>query len=341
MNIDQEANIISAWSDNALKLMQQQQVARLPENYAVWFEYIRGGNKKLKEAIDKLLADKKEFTHEVNLDLYNSHIVKDIDSKLVVEASARVQHIMANVLKAVESSNTDTANYNIELSTFSSELENTEEGEFKSIVSKIVDRTNELREKGESLNKKLETSRLEVEHLKTNLEEVSLQVSLDGLTGIANRKGFDETLKNQLRDSKENNKSLCLLMVDVDNFKKFNDTYGHLLGDQVLRIVAQALKETVKGKDFVARFGGEEFAVLLPDTPLRGAEIVSELIRKTIASRELKRKDTGESYGSVTVSVGVSLLRPRYDTPDDMIERADKALYLSKKNGRNRVTIES
>ncbi len=344
MNLEDEAKIIGAWADNALKLMHEHKVTQLPENYAVWFEYIRGGNKKLKNEIDKLLSDKKPFTHELNRHLYHDHIIKDVDSKMVVEASARVQNIMATVLKAVQSSNQDTADYNSELSAFSSELESSGvigEGEFKAIIAKIVEKTNDLREKGEILNKKLETSRKEVELLKTNLEEVSLQVSLDGLTGIANRKSFDETLKTHIRDSKDNSKSLCMLMIDVDNFKKFNDNYGHLLGDQVLRIVAQCMKEAVKGKDFVARFGGEEFAVLLPETPLRGAEIVAELIRKTIAGRELKRKDTGESYGSVTVSIGVSLLRPRYDAPDDLIERADKALYLSKKNGRNRVTAES
>lgn len=341
MNQLDEAKIIAGWAESAHKLMSEHGVTLLPENYAVWFDYARGSNKKLKSEIDKLISENKPFTHELNKRLYHEHVVKDVDSKLVVEASARVQTIMANVLKAVESSNSDTATYNSELSAFTDELENSDQGEFKAMVSKIVEKTNELREKGEVLNKKLENSRMEVEMLKSNLEEVSHQVSLDGLTGIANRKGFDETLLSHIRDSKENGKNLCMLMIDVDNFKKFNDTYGHLLGDQVLRIVSQCLKEAVKGKDFVARFGGEEFAVLLPDTPLRGGEIVAELIRKTIASRELKRKDTGESYGSVTVSIGVSLLRPRYDKPEDLIDRADKALYLSKKNGRNRVTAET
>ena len=341
--LEQEDKIIATWAESSLKLMDQHHITRLPENYAVWFEYVRGGNKKLKAEIDKLLAEHKPITHEINRQLYHNHIVKDLDSRIIVEASTRVQHIMANVLKTVEASNSSTSSYNSELANFSDQLEkdNLNEEDFRAAIGKIVERTKELQDKGEELKEKLNASRHEVELLRGNLEEVSMQVSLDGLTGIANRKGFDEMLITHLRDSKENGKSLCLLMIDVDHFKKFNDTYGHLMGDQVLRIVAQSMKEVIKGKDFIARFGGEEFAVLLPDTPLRGAEIVAESIRKAIASRELKRKDTGESYGTVTVSIGISVLKPRYDKSDDLIERADKALYLSKKNGRNRVTSDA
>lgn len=343
MTPEEEKRIIASWSENALRLMDHNNISHLPENYSVWFEYARGGNKKLKEAIDKTLKEGKGFTHEMNRQLYFSHIVKDLDSRTVVEASNRVQSIMANVLKVVESSSDSTTNYNSELEGFSRQLEDNgilSEGDLKGVISQIVERTKELREKGENLNKKLDESRKEVEMLKNNLEEVSVQVNLDSLTGIANRKAFDEAILSHMRDAKESGKSLCLLMIDVDHFRNFNNLHGHLLGDQVLRIVAQSMKDVIRGKDFVAKYGGEEFAVLLPDTPLRGAEIVAENIRKTIASKELKRKDTGESYGTVTVSAGVALLRPRYDKSEDLIARADKALYNSKKNGRNMVSTE-
>ena len=119
MNPYEEEKIIATWCDQALKLMDRHNISQLPENYAVWFEYVRGSNKKLKSEIDKLLADKKPLTHEINRQLYHHHIVKDIDSRVIIEASARVQHVMANVLKAVEASNTNTANYNSELTSFS------------------------------------------------------------------------------------------------------------------------------------------------------------------------------------------------------------------------------
>jgi diguanylate cyclase len=141
--------------------------------------------------------------------------------------------------------------------------------------------------------------------------------------------------------AKETQGELCLLMIDIDHFKKFNDRFGHLIGDEVLKTVAKTLINTLKGQDMVARFGGEEFVVILPTTKIEGAMIVAESIRSAIASKELKRKDTGESFGVITISMGVARFRHDSDTLPLLMKRADDALYESKKNGRNRVTRES
>jgi diguanylate cyclase len=133
---------------------------------------------------------------------------------------------------------------------------------------------------------------------------------------------------------------LSLVMFDIDHFKYFNDTYGHLTGDQVLRLVATSLKQTIKGQDITARYGGDEFAVLLPDTALRQALTVADHIRRAVMSKELKKKSTGEMLGRVTVSIGVSMLEPG-DNTDSLIERADVCLYAAKRAGRNRVVCEA
>ena len=129
-------------------------------------------------------------------------------------------------------------------------------------------------------------------------------------------------------------------MFDIDHFKSFNDTYGHLTGDQVLRLVAISLKQTIKGQDITARYGGEEFAVVLPNTGISQALTVADHIRRAVMAKELKKKSTGELLGRVTISVGVSILR-RGDTTDSLIERADACLYTAKRNGRNRVICET
>ena len=158
---------------------------------------------------------------------------------------------------------------------------------------------------------------------------------------MGNRKSLEIKLDELTAWAKEKNADLCLLMIDIDHFKTFNDKYGHLVGDEVLRKVGRALVDSVKGKDFVARYGGEEFAVLLPSTPLGGGLAVAEILRKNIAETDLVRKDTGASIGLVSVSIGVARYRPEADSIAMLISRADNALYRSKIGGRNRVTQES
>jgi diguanylate cyclase len=177
--------------------------------------------------------------------------------------------------------------------------------------------------------------------LRENLAKVTTESERDFLTGTFNRKTFDKRLLEAMQEAKEKRTELVLVMLDVDHFKKFNDTFGHLIGDEVLKIVARTLTDSVKGMDTVARYGGEEFAVILPKTPIGGGMIVADAIRKTIAGRELKRKDTGANYGQITISAGVASFRHDKDTPETLVKRADEALYRSKHAGRNRVTQEN
>jgi len=161
----------------------------------------------------------------------------------------------------------------------------------------------------------------------------------DPLTGLGNRKYFDRMIDTAVQNALANGEPLSLLMFDIDHFKSFNDSYGHLTGDQVLRLVGMSLRQTIKGQDITARYGGEEFAVVLPNTALRQALTVADHIRRAVMAKELKKKSTGEILGRVTISVGVSVLKAGDDT-DALIERADSCLYAAKRNGRNRVVCE-
>jgi diguanylate cyclase len=130
------------------------------------------------------------------------------------------------------------------------------------------------------------------------------------------------------------------MLLDIDHFKRFNDTWGHQTGDQVLRLVAMTLKSNIKGKDMAARYGGEEFAAILPETDLEGAIIAADNIRKAIQAKELLKRSTNEKLGRITASLGVAMYRPG-DTPGSLIERADRCLYAAKHAGRNRVLSEN
>jgi diguanylate cyclase len=129
-------------------------------------------------------------------------------------------------------------------------------------------------------------------------------------------------------------------MTDIDHFKNFNDTWGHLTGDQVLRLVAMSLKQNVKGQDVAARYGGEEFAVILPNTVLRAALTVGDHIRRAVMSKELMKRSTGQNLGRVTISLGCATAH-KGDTAQSLIARADACLYAAKRNGRNRVICET
>nr|WP_248306212.1 GGDEF domain-containing protein [Devosia oryzisoli] len=163
---------------------------------------------------------------------------------------------------------------------------------------------------------------------------------LDPLTKIANRKSLDEGLAEAIREAAETGAPLSLMLVDIDHFKTFNDTYGHQTGDQVLRLVAMTLKSNIKGKDLAARYGGEEFVAVLPSTDMEGAVIVAENVRKAIQAKELLKRSTNEKLGRITASFGVARFHPT-DNAMSLIERADRCLYAAKHAGRNRVVSES
>lgn len=179
----------------------------------------------------------------------------------------------------------------------------------------------------------------EITELRKALGDSRRDSLTDSLTGVANRKCFDQKIFAAAEDSQANGESLLLIFADIDHFKDFNDTHGHQLGDQVLRLVGRTLHNSLKGKDTAARYDGEEFAIILPDTTSGGATSVAENIRESIASKRLVKKGSDSAIGAVTISLGVT----SYHAGEDIsafIERADQALYMAKKLGRNRVICE-
>lgn len=179
-------------------------------------------------------------------------------------------------------------------------------------------------------NKALESSHtrsLEFEHA----------ASVDALTGLHNRRWLDDAFSRMLYRCRRQAHPVCLLMVDIDHFKIFNDTWGHLAGDAVLRHVSHLLTGKLRPTDLIARYGGEEFAALLPDTALESAALVAERLRAGIGQAPLTLAESGQVV-SVTVSIGVALAQPD-EAMEEMIRRSDEALYRAKENGRNRVEL--
>lgn len=326
-------------AQKAMSLMDAHKVRPTPENYAVWFIYAEGKNKDLIAEIDNIDKNKLPFTLDTNKYLYNKYIIGNRNQKVLDDASLAAQRLLQDVLRVVTDFSGEQKSYNKDVDQYIEKISvDFEDENIKSTLKELVSATTTLRQSGEKITEKLEESKKEITSLRKNLQQVTIEAQRDFLTGVFNRKTFEKMYDELSMSSKEKQTELCLIMIDIDHFKKFNDKYGHLLGDEVLKTVARTLTEVLKGRDVVARFGGEEFVVILPETPIEGAMKVAEMIRTTLAGKELKRKDTGENFGTITVSMGVSKFHRDTDTLPTLMKRADDALYQSKHKGRNCVT---
>lgn len=322
--------------------MIQLRIAPTPENYALWYAYTTGRNRALSKKIEEMKAAKVDFSSEIIQGLQNIFEETAASQQEIQRHSFTAQSLMSDLLEVIGKITGEASSYNKNLSGYIDNLSGkySDQG-VETMVKELVQKTLKIRESSGELSDKLEDSKREIEELRENLVRITEEANRDPLTGLSNRKAFDNHLKILQDQAKREDQDFSLLLMDIDHFKQFNDKYGHLVGDEVLKIVAREMMSAVKGRDIVARYGGEEFAVLLPSTPLVGALSVAEGLRKNIASHALTRKDTKESYGALTVSIGVAQYRPDKDTSESLIGRADQALYRSKKGGRNRVTQES
>ena len=193
-----------------------------------------------------------------------------------------------------------------------------------------------MREKLSKVRNQLEDSRLRVLQLQNNLERYEEAGMRDVVTTIGNRRFFEAALAEEMERARVTGDDLCLALADLDRFKLINDRHGHLVGDRILRLFGEILTRNVRGQDRVARFGGEEFAILFPGADLPQAAEAAERIRKVLESKQWTLEQSGERVGKVTVSIGLAKLRPN-ETGADFVRRANAHLYEAKANGRNRM----
>ncbi len=338
----QTAALATTYCERALTMMRQLSVPPTPKHYATFFACAAGQPTDLVKDIEKHIAAKHAFTEELLDQLYNSYLA-EMPSRIVQETAATAKKILTEMVQSVAKFTGTTQTVSQEMADQLDKLDGGEvtEDTLRLMARTVIDSAQSIKSSSDVVSGKLASAQAEVANLRENLARATTESEKDFLTGCYNRKAFDKRLLEAAHEAKEKDSELTLLMLDIDHFKKFNDNYGHLIGDEVLKIVGRTLTDSVKGMDTVARYGGEEFAVILPRTPVGGGMIVAEGIRKSIAGRELKRKGSGETYGVITVSVGVAAYRHGEDTPQTLIKRADEALYRSKKSGRNRVTQEN
>ena len=257
----------------------------------------------------------------------------------VIAVGDKIAVSVGKIEEMLQTANVGADAYSNALEAFSGAISLDDGKEVQALIAKMMQQTQEMQQQNNMLRDQLAHSSDEVKELRGNLESVKREAMTDVLTDIGNRKYFDIKLRELADKAMTEGEPVSLLLFDVDNFKDFNDSHGHQLGDQVLRLVARTLKESVKGRDVVARYGGEEFAVVLSGAGLEDAMKVGDGIRALVAKRRIIRKSTGEQIAAITISAGVA--RYRSGEPlSELIARSDAALYRAKDAGRNRVQAE-
>jgi diguanylate cyclase len=330
-----------AFAELALGQIRSLRQAAVPRNYEIWYVYATGFNSQLNKVINETLARNGKLTEADLEQIYETYLSHIKTTDRIDKVGARVIGEIDDVMRLIGDALGMSATYNASLSGASEKLSAAESREqVKKVVDTLLKTTHEMRDTTKALEDRLALSKTEISNLQQSLEAIRAESLTDPLTGLGNRKYFDRSIEAAVANALATSEPLSLLMFDIDHFKSFNDSFGHLTGDQVLRLVGMSLKQCIKGQDITARYGGEEFAVVLPSTALRQALTVADHIRRAVMSKELKKKSTGEILGRVTISVGVSMLKPGDDT-DSLIERADACLYAAKRAGRNRVVCEA
>ncbi len=330
-----------AFGDLAFSQIKGRGLAAIPRNYDVWYCYASGYHAELSDAVNAVLSQNGSISQEHLDTIFENYLSQTRVGEKIDAVGGRVVDEIEQVMTLIDSAAGQANAYGNDLAGASARLAavGSPEG-VRAIIENLVRSTREIEANNKALEQRLKASRSEIKLLQENLDAVRTESLTDPLTSLGNRKYYDQSIAKAVALANKTETPLSLLVSDIDHFKKFNDTFGHLTGDQVLRLVALSVKQNVKGQDLACRYGGEEFAIILPDTSLRAAVTVAEHIRRAVMTKELIKRSTNENLGRITISLGVATFRPG-DTVASLYDRADRCLYAAKRNGRNRVVCET
>jgi diguanylate cyclase len=307
-----------------------------PESYALWYVYAAGTMPELNNKIDQLIADNAASVTEFDR-LYDNYLsptqLLDHADRIGSVLFEQIEHITDLIEASVGSSDS----LEMHLATAGQELRRTVDREtIRAVVETLIKSIKEMEERACASHTALQSSHQVIQALKQNLKQTREEANTDPVTLLCNRRQFDRVLNRAVETANDKSSRLSLLMIDVDDFKRFNDVHGHQMGDEVLRLLGATLKEATNGSGLAARLGGDEFAVILRDNELSEAHKRAETIRRSIMEREVQRRATKERLGRITISIGVAQYQPP-ERASALLDRADRHLLIAKEQGRNRV----
>src|SRR5215216_2662818 len=335
---EQKGTII--YADFALRRIKALGVPGDPRNYAAWFTYATNCSPSHNSIVNETIGRKGSISAAEIEKIYGyapPNLITDNIDNLATKAADEVEQAMA----VIDAAAGTIAGYRDDLIDVAEQLDGAQDRQgLSAIVESLIRVTKGMEAKNEAFVASLKASKQEMSEVRKKVEALRIDSLTDPLTRLGNRECFERELDRCLAEAEPSNEELCLLLMDVDRLRTVNEAFGHMAGDEVIRAVSHALKQHAQPHDVAARVGGEEFAVILPNTHLRSALTVADHIRCRVMGMQFMKRSTGESMGRVTVSGGIARYR-KGETPWALMQRADNCLTAAKRQGRNRVICDN
>ncbi len=326
--------------EEIVKAFEKLSISPTPLNYYIWYHYIKKENTEFCQEMDTALNNKMGYTDRLGRRLYDEYLNND-DAKNQFDLS--FQRIINSILSKVNSLNSQLAEQSNDLSDASNNLSgsNLTQANLQNIAESLIKTADSMKASSSDFQSEVLESQDEITQLKEELKKAKAELLTDELTQIGNRKHFNNTMLELTESTKDSPENLHLVIADIDFFKRFNDSFGHQIGDSVLRYFAGIMKKGEQPNEVISRYGGEEFAILIHSSNKDAVIKRAEQIRVQLQGSKLKLKDSSQDIGKITSSFGISTYKGVKDSIESFIERADKALYLAKEKGRNQVKYET
>jgi diguanylate cyclase len=336
---DTDFDYATSVARKAIDLMAKYRVPPTPDNFSVWFTYALGASIELKRAIDILIGNKRRFDAKTNNDLFNAYVgLQGSDGRTINHASQRLRSLMVSARQFLS---TAIADNHSQMQAISDAADRGgAEVNSRQLIENLIKELEKATTRATDLETNFAEKARELDSIRDSLSKSEERAKTDTLTGLPNRRGLDEFFRTTQIAAMEKGEPLSVLLIDIDHFKKFNDNFGHGVGDQVLQLMGKVLREKLREGDLPARYGGEELIAVLPKADLAVSKRVAERIRRTIAECSIVGRTESDVLPRITISIGVAQFQPG-ESMAELIERCDRALYLAKKAGRNRVVIET
>ena len=322
-----------------IQVFEDKSITQSPLNYYVWYNFFKNKKPEFCSEMDLAINNTQGYSDRLGRRLYENFLCDDnVDEQF----DQSLKRLITNLIDKMDTWNDKVSDQTDDLSSVSENLsqDNIGQEELKNLTNMLVSTANSMKEASSEFHSEMLSSQNEITQLKKDLIEAKSEMMTDELTQVGNRKSFNNAIIELSEEAKEAPASLSLIMADIDFFKRFNDNFGHLVGDSVLRYFSNVIKKNKQPTESIFRYGGEEFGILIANSNVKSVMKRAEQIRTDIEGSNLKLKDSTKKIGTITSSFGVSTYKGESDTIDEFIDRADKALYLAKEKGRNQVRNE-